>query len=182
MDTITSLPNLLTLMRIILIPILVIVFYLPFKSAYVITACIFATASFTDWLDGYLARKYNETTNLGAFLDPVADKVLVFAALILLAESGVIPSWSVILIIGRETLINGFRLIAIEKGVVISASYLGKLKTVTQMVSLVLLLFAPAFLFLNVIGLFVYWIAVIATLISGIEYVYQGRDLLSDRT
>lgn len=176
-----NLPNKITLFRLFLIPIFVAVFFIG-EIGYLWSGVIFVIASFTDFIDGYLARKYNETTNLGAFLDPVADKVLVFAALILLAESGVIPSWSVILIIGRETLINGFRLIAIEKGVVISASYLGKLKTVTQMVSLVLLLFAPAFLFLNVIGLFVYWIAVIATLISGIEYVYQGRDLLSDRT
>lgn len=176
-----NLPNKITLFRLFLIPIFVAVFFIG-EIGYLWSGVIFVIASFTDFIDGYLARKYNETTNLGAFLDPVADKVLVFAALILLAESGVIPSWSVILIIGRETLINGFRLIAIEKGVVISASYLGKLKTVTQMVSLVLLLFAPAFLFLNVIGLFIYWIAVIATLISGIEYVYQGRDLLSDRT
>ncbi len=176
-----NLPNKITIFRLFLIPVFVAAFFIG-ENGYLWSGIIFIAASFTDFLDGYLARKYNETTNLGAFLDPVADKVLVFAALILLAESGVIPSWSVILIIGRETLINGFRLIAIEKGVVISASYLGKLKTVTQMVSLVLLLFAPALLVLNIIGLFVYWIAVIATLISGIEYVYQGRDLLSDRT
>lgn len=176
-----NLPNKITIFRLFLIPVFVAAFFVG-ENGYLWSGVIFILASFTDFLDGYLARKYNETTNLGAFLDPVADKVLVFAALILLAESGVIPSWSVILIIGRETLINGFRLIAIEKGVVISASYLGKLKTVTQMVSLVLLLFAPALVILNFVGLVVYWIAVIATLISGIEYVYQGRDLLSDRT
>lgn len=176
-----NLPNKITIFRLFLIPVFVATFFIG-ENGYLWSGVIFIVASFTDFLDGYLARKYDETTNLGAFLDPVADKVLVFAALILLAESGVIPSWSVILIIGRETLINGFRLIAIEKGIVISASYLGKLKTVTQMVSLVLLLFAPALLVFNIIGLVVYWIAVIATLISGIEYVYQGRDLLSDRT
>lgn len=176
-----NLPNKITIFRLLLIPVFVAAFFIG-ENGYLWSGIIFIIASFTDFLDGYLARKYNETTNLGAFLDPVADKVLVFAALILLAESGVIPSWSVILIIGRETLINGFRLIAIEKGVVISASYLGKLKTVTQMVSLVLLLFAPALVVLNVIGLVVYWIAVVATLISGIEYVYQGRDLLSDKS
>ncbi len=175
-----NLPNKITIFRLFLIPIFVALFFIG-ESGYIWSGIVFIIASFTDFIDGYLARKFNETTNLGAFLDPVADKILVFAALILLAESGVIPSWSVILIIGRETLINGFRLIAIEKGVVISASYLGKLKTVTQMVSLVLLLFAPAFLVFEIIGLIVYWIAVIATLISGIEYVYQGRDLLSDR-
>lgn len=175
-----NLPNKITIFRLFLIPVFVAAFFIG-ENGYMLSGVIFILASFTDFLDGYLARKYNETTNLGAFLDPVADKVLVFAALILLAESAVIPSWSVILIIGRETLINGFRLIAIEKGIVISASYLGKLKTVTQMLSLVLLLFAPALNIFNVIGLIIYWIAVIATLISGIEYVYQGRDLLSDR-
>lgn len=176
-----NLPNKITLFRLFLIPIFVGLFFIG-ENGYIWSGIIFIIASFTDFIDGYIARKFNETTNLGAFLDPVADKILVFAALILLAESGIIPSWTVILIIGRETLINGFRLIAIEKGVVISASYLGKLKTVTQMVSLVLLLFAPALLAFQVIGLVVYWIAVIATLISGIEYIYQGRDLLSDRS
>lgn len=176
-----NLPNKITIFRLFLIPIFVALFFIG-EYGYIWSGVIFILASITDFIDGYIARKYNQTTNLGAFLDPVADKILVFAALILLAESGVIPSWSVILIIGRETLINGFRLIAIEKGVVISASYLGKLKTVTQMVSLVLLLFAPALLAFELIGIVIYWIAVIATLISGIEYVYQGRDLLSDRS
>ncbi|MDD2370752.1 MAG: CDP-diacylglycerol--glycerol-3-phosphate 3-phosphatidyltransferase [Firmicutes bacterium] len=175
-----NLPNKITTFRLFLIPIFVIFFFVG-DYGYIISGLIFILASFTDFLDGYLARKYNETTNFGAFLDPIADKVLVFSALILLAESGIIPSWSVILIIGRETLINGFRLIAIEKGVVISASYLGKLKTVTQMISLVLLLFSPALFVFNILGLVIYWIAVIATLISGIEYIYQGRDLLSEK-
>ncbi len=175
-----NLPNKITTFRLLLIPIFVTFFFVG-DFGYIISGFIFILASFTDFLDGYLARKYNETTNFGAFLDPIADKVLVFAALILLAESGIIPSWSVILIIGRETLINGFRLIAIEKGVVISASYLGKLKTITQMISLVLLLFSPIFVLFNIIGLIIYWIAVIATLISGVEYIYQGRDLLSER-
>lgn len=176
-----NLPNKITVFRLFLIPVFVYFFFIG-EVGYLISAIIFIIASFTDFLDGYLARKYNETTNFGAFLDPIADKVLVFAALILLAESGIIPSWTVILIIGRETLINGFRLIAIEKGVVISASYLGKFKTVSQMLSLVLLLFAPASPIILFIGLIVYWIAVIATLISGIEYIYQGRDLLSEKS
>lgn len=175
-----NLPNKITIFRLFLIPIFVMLFFVD-KYGYILSGIVFILASFTDFLDGYLARRLNQKTNLGAFLDPVADKVLVFAALILLAESGIIPSWSVILIIGRETLINGFRLIAIEKGIVISASYLGKLKTVTQMVSLILLLFAPGLALFNIVGIIVYWIAVVATVISGIEYIYQGRDLLSDR-
>lgn len=176
-----NLPTKITVFRLFLIPLFVAAYYLGGEYGYIIAGILFVLAAFTDFLDGYLARKRNETTNLGAFLDPVADKVLVFAALILLTVSGVIPSWSVLLIISRETLINGFRLIAVEKGVVISASYLGKLKTVTQLLGLIFLLFAPAQGFIGVIGQVVYWIAVVATVISGMEYVYQGRDLLSDQ-
>ncbi len=175
-----NLPNRITIFRLFLIPVFVVFFFVG-EFGYLISGIIFILASFTDFLDGYLARKYNEITNFGSFLDPIADKVLVFSALILLAESGIIPSWSVILIIGRETLINGFRLIAIEKGMVISASYLGKFKTVSQMISLVLLLLSPASYILLILGLIIYWLAVVATIISGIEYIYQGRDLLSEK-
>ena len=175
-----NLPNKITVFRLCLIPVFVVAFYLG-DLGWLYAGLVFVLASFTDFLDGYLARKYSLVTNLGAFLDPVADKVLVFASLVLLAGEGIIPAWSIILIIGRETLINGFRLIAVEKGVVISASYLGKVKTVSQMVSLILLLFSPAWAPLAVIGIVVYWIAVAATVVSGVEYIYQGRDLLSDR-
>ena len=122
----------------------------------------------------------NETTNLGAFLDPVADKVLVTSALVVLTVAGIVPSWSVILIIGREILINGFRLIAIEKGIVISASYLGKIKTTTQLLSIIILIFSPISSWLLLAGIIIYWIAVITTVLSGFEYLYQGRDLLSE--
>ena len=110
----------------------------------------------------------------------MADKVLVISALILLAEAGLIPSWSVILIVGREILINGFRLIAIEKNIVISASYLGKIKTTTQLLSIIFLIFSPFNSILLITGLVIYWIAVIATVVSGLEYLYQGRDFLSE--
>lgn len=176
-----NLPTKITVFRLLLIPVFVAVYYLAGSLATVLSALIFILASFTDFLDGYLARKRNEITNLGAFLDPVADKVLVIAALILLTAEGVIPTWSVLLIISRETLINGFRLIAVEQGIVISASYLGKLKTVTQLFSLILLLFAPLHPWLLAAGLILYWLAVAATVISGIEYIYLGRELLRDK-
>lgn len=174
-----NLPTKITVLRLFLIPVFVFAYFQEGWSVY-IAGLVFVLASFTDYLDGYLARKRNETTNLGAFLDPVADKLLVFSALVLLSETGIIPSWSVLLIIGRETLINGFRLIAVEKGVVIAASYLGKVKTVTQLFGLIFLLFAGNGSVFQTIGLVVYWIAVLATVVSGVEYVYQGRDLLSD--
>lgn len=174
-----NLPTKITVLRLFLIPVFVFAYFQEGWSFY-IAGFVFILASFTDYLDGYLARKRNETTNLGAFLDPVADKLLVFSALILLSETGIIPSWSVLLIIGRETLINGFRLIAVEKGVVIAASYLGKVKTVTQLFGLIILLFAGSGTIFQTIGLVVYWVAVLATVVSGVEYVYQGRDLLSD--
>lgn len=174
-----NLPTKITIFRLFLIPIFIVTFFI-LDIGYIISIGIFILAAFTDFLDGHLARKRNETTNLGAFLDPVVDKVLIVTALILLAESSLVPSWSVILIVGREILINGFRLIAIEKNIVIYASYLGKIKTITQLLSIIFLLFSPFNFILLIVGLVIYWIAVIATVISGLEYLYQGRDFFSE--
>mgnify|MGYP001766420760 CR=1 FL=1 len=174
-----NLPTKITVFRLLLIPVFIITYYIQ-DIGYLISGAIFILASLTDLLDGYLARKRNETTNLGAFLDPVADKVLVTSALVVLTVAGIVPSWSVILIIGREILINGFRLIAIEKGIVISASYLGKIKTTTQLLSIIILIFSPISSWLLLAGIIIYWIAVITTVLSGFEYLYQGRDLLSE--
>ena len=174
-----NLPTKITVFRLLLIPVFIITYYIK-DIGYLISGAIFILASLTDLLDGYLARKRNETTNLGAFLDPVADKVLVTSALVVLTVAGIVPSWSVILIIGREILINGFRLIAIEKGIVISASYLGKIKTTTQLLSIIILIFSPISSWLLLAGIIIYWIAVITTVLSGFEYLYQGRDLLSE--
>ena len=174
-----NLPTKINVFRLLLIPVFIITYYIQ-DIGYLISGAIFILASLTDLLDGYLARKRNETTNLGAFLDPVADKVLVTSALVVLTVAGIVPSWSVILIIGREILINGFRLIAIEKGIVISASYLGKIKTTTQLLSIIILIFSPISSWLLLAGIIIYWIAVITTVLSGFEYLYQGRDLLSE--
>ena len=174
-----NLPTKITVFRLLLIPVFIITYYIQ-DIGYLISGAIFILASLTDLLDGYLARKRNETTNLGAFLDPVADKVLVTSALVVLTVAGIVPSWSVILIIGREILINGFRLIAIEKGIVISASYLGKIKTTTQLLSIIILIFSPISSWLLLAGIIIYWIAVITTVLSGFKYLYQGRDLLSE--
>lgn len=174
-----NLPTKITVFRILLIPLFIFTFYLN-DYGYLISCGIFVLASVTDFLDGYLARKRNETTNLGAFLDPIADKVLVVSALILFVDIGLVPAWSVILIVARDVIINGFRMIAIEKNIVVSASYLGKIKTTTQFLSIILLLLSPFNSILLIVGLVVYYIAVIATVVSGLEYLYQGRDFLSE--
>lgn len=168
-----NIANKLTLLRLILIPFFVFFFYLGSTGVW-IAGIIFIIASLTDFLDGYLARKLNQTTTLGAFLDPLADKVLTMSALILLGAAGTIPVWSVILILSRETLVNGLRFIAAERQIVISARMLGKIKTFTQMLSLSLLLFGGlSDLILN-IGLVIYWISVVATVVSGLEYGYHS--------
>ena len=142
-----NLPNKLTLFRVILVPIFVIIGYcsipgefLGVESKYWIMNIIFAIASFTDFLDGYIARKNNIVTTFGKFLDPLADKILVLSALVMLVEFDKIPAWIPIIVLTREFLVSGYRLIAVEKGgKVIAASIWGKLKTVTQMIAIILL-------------------------------------------
>ena len=132
-------PNKLTLVRTLMVPIFVIFMYQDFSSARLIATVIFSVASFTDFLDGYIARKNNLVTNFGKFADPLADKILVCSALILLASVNEIPAWMVIVIIAREFTITGFRTIAASDNITIAASPLGKFKTITQLISLILL-------------------------------------------
>ena len=172
-----NLANKITYLRLLLIPVFVIVFYLG-STGVIISGFIFIVAALTDFFDGYIARKRNEVTTLGSFLDPLADKILTMAAFVLLAIIGLIPAWSVILILAREFMVNGLRFIAAEKKIVISASFLGKVKTMSQMVAIVFLLLSPLNAIVFLIGIIVYWIAVVATIISGVEYIYQGRELL----
>ena len=136
-----NLPNKLTVFRVILIPFFVLCFYTPNLPYNNVIACvIFCVASITDFLDGYLARRDGLVTNFGKFMDPLADKLLVGAALICLIETEMLPAWAVVIIISREFIISGFRLIASDNGVVIAASYWGKFKTVTQMIMVILML------------------------------------------
>ena len=132
-----NLPNKLTVLRVCMVPVFVVfMLWNGFGTASkYVAAAIFILASMTDWLDGYLARKNNLVTDFGKFMDPIADKLLVCSALICLVEKGALAAWIVIIIIGREFIISGFRLIAAENGVVIAANYWGKFKTVSQMVT-----------------------------------------------
>ena len=169
-------PNILTLIRVVLVPVFM---WTLLSEFYIAAVIIFAVASFTDHLDGYLARKYNLVTNFGKFMDPLADKLLVCAAMICLVEMGLIPAWVVIIIMSREFIISGFRLIASDNNVVIAASYWGKFKTVFQMVMICLMIANLGGIF-DVITQVVMWIAVALTIISLVDYLIKNKDVMKD--
>ncbi|MBR6504706.1 MAG: CDP-diacylglycerol--glycerol-3-phosphate 3-phosphatidyltransferase [Clostridia bacterium] len=214
-----NLPNKLTIFRIILVPVMVIISiinilggiegeFLKIPIAFWIINIIFIIASITDKLDGYIARKYNQVTTFGKFADPLADKILVLSALMILVEYGKIPSWIPIIVLAREFIVSGYRLIAVEKGgKVIAASIWGKLKTVTQMIAIIAC-FLDKFNFgefifrvgaeeamhinsagiymhtlqygINIISTVMLIISVIATIFSGWDYLKGGKELLKD--
>ena len=176
-----NLPNKLTTLRVIMIPFFV--FFLLWQNGEnytfrMIALALFIIASLTDLLDGKIARKYNLVTNFGKFMDPRADKLLVCSALICLIELNALPAWMVIIIISREFIISGFRLIASDNGVVIAASYWGKFKTTFQMVSVVLLILdIPALAFVTTICV---WIALVLTIVSLVDYIYKNHKILTE--
>lgn len=195
-----NLPNKLTIFRIILVPIMVIIPLLNIQGAwlgipytYWIINLIFIVASITDKLDGYLARKNNQVTNFGKFADPLADKILVLSAMLLLVEFGKLPAWIPIIIMAREFIVSGYRLIAVEQGgKVVAASVFGKIKTVTQIIAIILAFidinsFGRCFdggltgiqLVLNVLQTLMMIVCVIATLVSGIDYLKDGKKYLA---
>ena len=174
-----NLPNKLTLLRVIMIPFFVwfiLTDSLGDASRYAALA-IFIVASLTDLLDGKIARKYNLVTNFGKFMDPLADKLLVCSALICLIQTGQLPAWYVIVIISREFIISGFRLIASDNGIVIAASYWGKFKTTSQMILIgLLILNIPA---LSLVTQIFYWAALILTVVSLADYIRKNFQVLS---
>ena len=178
-----NLPNKLTMFRVILIPFFVFFLLAPYFEGYgnYVAVAIFIVASLTDLLDGKIARKYNLVTNFGKFMDPLADKLLVCSAMICLIELGLLPAWIVIIIIAREFIISGFRLIASDNGVVIAASYWGKFKTTFQMLMVIVLLLnfdIPAF---KILGTVLIWIATILTVVSLIDYIVKNKDGLKEQ-
>lgn len=199
-----NLPNRLTIFRILLVPAMVIVPFLGIEGevfgvsiTYWIINLIFIIASYTDHLDGKLARKNNQITTFGKFADPLADKILVLAAMLMLVEDGNLPSWIPIIVLFREFVVSGYRLVAVEKGgEVIAANIWGKLKTVTQMIAIILMFIningtnvfgafingnlTGAPLVINILATVIMTISVIATIFSGWEYVKNGKDLLKD--
>ena len=200
-----NLPNKLTVFRIILVPIMVVIPYIPIDGelkiatlsipmAWIIINLIFILASITDKLDGYLARSRNQVTTFGKFLDPIADKILVLAAMIMLVADGRLPAWIPIIVLFREFLVSGYRLLEVENsGKVVAASMWGKLKTVTQMIGLIIAFidmnaFGCFFngnlsgipLVINIISTVTIFVSVIATIFSGWDYLKNGKDLLKD--
>ncbi|UQD53769.1 CDP-diacylglycerol--glycerol-3-phosphate 3-phosphatidyltransferase [Bacillus methanolicus] len=186
-----NLPNKITISRIFLIPLFLVVMLVPFQwgemkllgaempVTHFVGALIFIVASTTDWIDGYYARKYNLVTNLGKFLDPLADKLLVSAALIVLVEKGMAASWIVIIIISREFAVTGLRLVLAGEGEVVAANMLGKIKTWTQIIAIsALLLHNTVFEYVKIpfddIAL---WIAMFFTIWSGWDYFYKNRQV-----
>ena len=170
-----NLPNKLTIFRVIL----VIPFVALMLNGYDLWAvAVFIIASLTDLLDGKIARKYNLITDFGKFMDPLADKLLVCSAMIALIEMNRIPSWVVIIIIAREFIISGFRLIASDNGVVIAASYWGKFKTTFQMVMICLMI--ANFPQLQILTDIIMWIALILTVVSLIDYLVKNKDVMKD--
>lgn len=186
-----NLPNKITVLRVCLIPIFVILMVVPFKwgsidlvgtampVTHFVAAIIFIVASATDWIDGYYARKLNLVTNLGKFLDPLADKLLVSAAFIILVGLDAAPAWMIIIIISREFAVTGLRAILAGEGEVVAAAMLGKIKTWTQIVAIALLLlhnfpFQPIGFPLAKIAL---WVSLIFTVWSGWDYFYKNRHI-----
>ena len=200
-----NLPNKLTVIRIILVPIMVIIPFIGIQGeilgipiSFLLMNLIFIVASITDKLDGYLARSRNEITNFGKFLDPIADKILVLSAMLILVEAGNLPAWIPIIVLTREFVVSAYRLIAVEQGgKVIAASKWGKLKTVTQMTAIILAFIningtnvffgflnsnmQSIELVINVITSFMMLISVVAAIFSGWDYIKGGKDLLSDK-
>ncbi|MBD9219727.1 CDP-diacylglycerol--glycerol-3-phosphate 3-phosphatidyltransferase [Anaerotignum sp. MSJ-24] len=174
-----NLPNKLTMFRVVLIPVFIVVLMsglIAEPASRYIAVVIFCVASFTDYLDGHIARKYNLVTNFGKFMDPLADKLLVSAAMICMIELGMLPAWVVIIIISREFIITGFRLIAAEGGLVIAASWWGKIKTVTQMAMIILMLLGVN----KVIGTILVVLATIFTVVSGVDYIVKNISVLKN--
>lgn len=194
-----NLPNKLTISRVVMIPVFILFFYLDFTAHYFVALAVFGIASLTDLFDGMIARKYNLVTNLGKFLDPIADKVLVLSAFVVLLTvpnifNANLGNWAIIIagcgvavILAREIIVSGFRMVAAGLGLVIAADKIGKYKTVTQDMSIVVLLIGAGVaeltdnisgVILNYIGLGLFAVAVLLTIISGINYIVKNIEVL----
>lgn len=171
-----NLPNKLTIARVICVPIFVVLYYLDLN----LWACIvFVIASITDMLDGRIARSRNLVTNFGKIMDPLADKVLVYAAFCLFIEKGVMPGWMLIIILAREFAVSGMRTVAASQGTVVAAGMTGKIKTVLQMFAVIFLLLAPYAKALDIIGKVLLWASLIMTIVSGAEYIIKNKNVFS---
>ena len=175
--------NKLTLLRVVMIPAFLLVLYLGIPGANYWALVIFALASITDTLDGYIARHYNQVSNFGKFMDPLADKILVITAMILFVESGRMPGWVLALVVTREFAVSGLRLVAVEQGRVIAAAKSGKIKTASTMVCIILmLLFGVPYSAPDYLGIVCNAVILLTTIYSGVEYFVVNRDVLKNET
>ena len=174
-----GLANLVTLVRIALIPLFIILLMKDIQGAYWQAALIFALAALTDGLDGYIARKYNQVTKLGIFLDPLADKLLIIAALVCLAALQRVPAWIVVIILSREFLITCLRAVKAEEGIIIPASRSGKIKTVTQIFAILIIILSPLYqaYIAYPVGIWAIYIATVVTVLSGVEYCIKAAAI-----
>lgn len=176
-----NLPNKITIFRVCMIPVFLVFMLIPgIPFGNYIATAVFAIACASDALDGHIARKHNLVTNFGKFMDPLADKLLVCSALICFVELSYMPAWIVIVIIAREFIISGFRLIASDNGVVIAASYWGKFKTIAQMITCILLIIQLPFAWIEVVEQVFIWLSLILTVVSLCEYIWKNRDVLKE--
>ena len=191
-----TLPNKLTLVRIALIPVMIILFYIPWLKEnmiflevsylYFFELIIFIVASLTDFLDGYIARKYNLVTTFGKFLDPLADKMLVFSSMVILMldfrgripEGPLVPMWVFVVMIIREFMVSGIRMLVSTKGEVIAAGWMGKWKTFVTMIAIIVLFLSGIHVSVIYIGQVLMYIACLLTIISGVEYFYKSRKII----
>jgi len=166
--------NKLTMLRVLLIPVFLVLLYLDFPYNNYFALAVFIIASATDGVDGFIARRHNQITDFGKFMDPLADKILTFAAMIWFVEVGLMPAWLVLVVVVREFFVTGIRLVAVAKNRVIAASMSGKIKTVVTMVCLIAM-----FLPLTTWMLIVCWSLIgLTTVISGVEYFYKNKDIM----
>lgn len=166
--------NKLTMLRVILIPVYLVVWYLNLKYSALLALAVFVIASVTDFLDGYVARHYNQVTTFGKFMDPLADKILVITAMIWFSSVGLLPVWALVIVVAREFAVSGLRLIAVDNGRVIAAAWSGKVKTFSTMVCLCLMHLPIPELLVQVCV----WVIVITTVYSGIEYFWKNKDVM----
>lgn len=176
-------PNRLSILRVLLVPVCVLLLHFQNTPCRIAALCVFTIAALTDFLDGWMARKYKLVTNFGKFIDPVADKLLVLSTLIALCGIDMIPAWVCIVILFRELAVDGLRLVAVEQGKVIAAGKLGKIKTVTQIVTIIFfLLFGCKFAqpdFIGIVGTLAVIASVVMTLWSGVDYFVRNRSVMS---
>lgn len=181
--SLTDIPNILTMLRVVAVPFFVFFTLISGFEDYSVAFIIFIVASLTDFFDGYLARKWNVVSSFGKLMDPLADKLLVFSALIFLLKEGLVPYWSVVVIVGREFAVSGLRSLAAERGLIIAAGISGKIKTVFQMLAIIsfFMVLNTSLVFFRQAAPVLYYIALLLTVYSGVEYFWKTGALFHEK-